>query len=311
MSSNLFSIDVVIPAYNAGAYIEQALQSVAKQDISIENIIIVNDGSKDNTKDIVEKFIASNSHQKITLINQENAGLSAARNIGIRHSKSEFIALLDADDLWKPNKLSSQIKLFKETKNTNLGVVYCAYELIDKFSKKIIASKNNTVIPNVRGSVYKSLMHGNFISGSGSSVLIKRIVLNHVGLFDEKLRACEDWDLWIRISKNYEFDFVDINLVSIRVHSKNMQKDWMRMLAADLMVLDKFVQHGEKNSFLLWKIRTYLANKNLKAQSILGFENCCPKLKKQLSGWRMKIVVLVLSPLRILTYLYLRLSVKR
>jgi glycosyltransferase involved in cell wall biosynthesis len=302
---------VVIPAYNASAYIDQTLHSVANQDMTIDNIIIVNDGSVDNTQKVVEGFIKSNKHLKITLINQANAGLSAARNTGISQSNAEFIALLDADDLWKPHKLSSQIKLFKECKNTNLGVVYCAYELIDNANNNIVSSKKNIITPRVRGKVYKSLMLGNFISASASGALIKRIALNDVGLFDEKLKACEDWDMWIRIAKKYEFDFVNIDLVSIRLHSSNMQKDLMRMLSAELMVLNKFIQQGEKNPFLLWKIRTYLSNTNHKAQSIIGFEECCPKLKLQITGWRMKIASLLLSSPKMLTYLYLKISHKR
>lgn len=306
MNSSPSSIDVVIPAYNAGQYITQTLQSVAKQDVPIANIIVVNDGSTDNTQVCVEAFIKANANLNIVLINQANAGLSAARNAGIRHSKADFIAPLDADDLWKPNKLSSQLKLFADSGNPQLGVVYCAYELIDDAGKNISSNPRSVIAPTLRGKVYKSLLRGNFISASGSGVLVKRSVFDTVGLFDESLRACEDWDMWLRIALQYQFDFVNTVLVSIRVHQNNMQKDLMRMLSAELMVLNKFTERSDENSFLLWKIRTYLFNKGVKANTIPGFEKCTPRLQTQLSGWRMGAATTLLAPARILANLYLK-----
>lgn len=311
MSASSYSVDVVIPAYNAGKYITQTLQSVAAQDANIASIIVVNDGSTDDTPERVLEFAKLNSHLNIVLINQSNAGLSAARNAGINQSQADYIALLDADDLWQPNKISSQIELLKRRPQPLLGVVYCGYQLIDEIGQVISTNPKDIVSPALRGNVYQSLLKGNFISGSGSSALIKRTVFNTVGLFDEQLKACEDWDMWLRIAKQYQFDFVDAKLVLIRVHPHNMQKDTMRMLSAELMVLNKFTEQGQGNPFLLWKMRTYLFNKRIPAQAISGFEQCSPTLKKQLSGWRMNMASCMLHPLQILANTYLKLSGKR
>lgn len=308
MSQSQFTIDVVIPAYNAGAFIAQTLQSVLLQDMSIQCVIVVNDGSIDDTQSKVLAFQEQNPQLKIALIHQENAGLSAARNAGIKHSKADYIALLDADDLWHPTKLSSQIKLFQDSQNPQLGAVYCAYGLIDVAGNLLPTKAQALIAPKLRGNVYKPLLRGNFISGSGSSVLIARTVFDQVGLFDQKLKACEDWDMWLRIAQHYQFDYVDHTLVSIRVHPHNMQKDFGRMVSAELMVLNKFYERGEKNPFLLWKLRTYLSNKQIAANSITGFSSCSPSLKAALSGWRMSFSSLALAPLRALANWYLKIK---
>jgi hypothetical protein len=186
-----------------------------------------------------------------------------------------------------------------------LGVVYCAYLLINEQDQLLPSTPKSVITPALRGNVHHKLLLGNFISGSGSSVLIKRSVFSEIGLFDEDLRACEDWDMWMRIAKKYQFDFINETLVSIRVHQNNMQKDGMRMLSAELLVLNKFIECGEENTFLLWKIRTYLMNKGLSASSIPGFEKCSAKLQSQLLGWRMNLASTLLAPLRTLAYIYL------
>lgn len=305
MSPSPYTIDVVIPAYNAGAFITQSLQSVLLQDAPIHSVIVVNDGSIDDTQSKVRAFQEQYPQLKIVLIDQMNAGLSAARNAGIRHSQANYIALLDADDLWHPTKLSSQIALFDKSQNPQLGVVYCAYELINTAGNLHPSKEQVLIAPKLRGHVYKPLLRGNFISGSGSSVLIAHAVFDQVGLFDEQLRACEDWDMWLRIAQYYSFDYVDQTLVSIRVHPNNMQKDLGRMMSAELMVLNKFYERGQSNPFLLWKLRTYLSNKKLTVDTITGFSHCSPKLQAQLSGWRMTLASTALAPLRWLANRYL------
>ena len=306
MSQPPYTIDVIIPAYNAGAFIAQTLQSVLLQDAQIHSVIVVNDGSTDDTQAKVLAFQQQNPKLNLILINQANRGLSAARNAGIEHSQADYIALLDADDLWDPTKLSTQIALYQNSNNPQLGLVYCAYRVIDRTGTPLPDKAQTLIAPALRGQVYKPLLRGNFISGSGSSVLIARAVFDQVGLFDAQLRACEDWDMWLRIAQHYSFDFVDQTLVSIRVHPDNMQKDLGRMVSAELMVLNKFYERGQSNPFLLWKLRTYLSNKKLTAHAIAGFDHCSPKLQAQLSGWRMTLASMALAPLRWLANGYLK-----
>lgn len=120
-------VDVIIPAYNAASFIEQALESIVAQGSCVASIIIVDDGSTDETVAIVQAFSRKYGNLKVRCITQKNAGPSAARNSGLRCAESEFVALLDADDLWHPEKISSQLALFDFPTLPNLGVVYCGY----------------------------------------------------------------------------------------------------------------------------------------------------------------------------------------
>lgn len=304
--NSLQLVDVVIPAYNAARYIEETLSSTAIQGDILSKIIVVNDGSTDHTQELVSQFSAKHPHISIQIIEQANAGLSAARNAGIKASTAPYIAFLDADDLWLPEKLNKQLSVFNQAQNDKLGLVYCAYGAISEKSARLPSVA--VISPSLRGDASRKLLLGNFISGSGSAVLIKRTVFDTVGLFDEKLRAGEDWDMWLRISKNFLIDYSPEELVLIRLHEANMQKDALRMLSADLMILNKFVLAGQMSYFLLWKIRTYLINRKMRASEIPGFDQCTPDLQNKLSGTSIKLATLVLAPLSLAAKAYFHLK---
>lgn len=280
---NKHLVDVVIPAFNAEKYLTQTLESVAKQGELIKSIIVVNDGSTDKTGEIVDSFSKAHQGLNITLLNQANQGLANARNKGIKAASAPYIALLDADDIWLDTKLKKQLRLFNKEQNLALGAVYCGYTLINENSIPI-TGKHLIIRPALRGNVFSKLQTGNFISGSGSSILIKADVFKEIGYFDETLNASEDWDMWLRIASKYQFDYVDENLVQIRVHASNMQKDFSRMLASELAMLNKFEKNGTHNYFLLWKIQTILFKKKISARSIVGFDSSEPWVKSQLTG---------------------------
>ncbi|MBU3623197.1 glycosyltransferase family A protein [Polynucleobacter sp. AP-Latsch-80-C2] len=305
-SKNRGLVDVVIPAYNAARYIEETLLSVAKQGDALAKVIVVNDGSSDSTAEIVSRFAASHPTITIQIINQENAGLSAARNAGIKAATAPYIAFLDADDLWLQEKLNMQLAVFNHSKDEKLGLVYCAYGVISETSTRLPTVA--LIHPKLRGNVARKLLLGNFISGSGSAVLIKKSVFDTVGLFDEKLSAGEDWDMWLRISQSFHADYCPEELVLIRLHDANMQKDTLRMLSADLMILNKFEVLQQSNFFLLWKIRTILFNQHMTADAIPGFGQCAPSLQEKLSGLRLKIAFIAIAPLAIIAKAYLSLK---
>lgn len=299
-------VDVVIPAFNAEKYIAQTLESAVLQGDLVKSIIVVNDGSSDKTGEIVDNFSKTHQDITITLIDQSNQGLANARNTGIKAASAPYIALLDADDIWLDSKLQKQLLLFNKLHNLGLGAVYCGYTLINENSLPI-AGKHLIIQPALRGDVYSKLLTGNFISGSGSSILIKANVFKDVGYFDETLKASEDWDMWLRIAKKYQFDYVDESLVQIRVHASNMQKDFSRMLASELAMLNKFEQNGTHNYFLLWKIQTILFKKKMAAHSIAGFDSSEPWVKSQFTGpirllWQSVLFVpnLVWGPLKMI-----------
>jgi glycosyltransferase involved in cell wall biosynthesis len=241
------TIDVIIPAYNAEKFIERTIESVLSQTYLLRKIIVIDDGSIDKTVEVVEN-ISKISKIPIVLISQENKGPNAARNTGLEHSDSEFIALLDADDIWKEEKLQKQIEVFEQSEFENLGLVYCGYELVDEKGEYV--NKKN-ILPCLKGKVFNQLLKSNLISGSCSSVLIKKECFEEVGLFDEKLRGSEDWDMWLRISKHYEFDYVDEPLVYITDRGASNNKNFEKMLDNRIKFLNKWMEEIKKERELV------------------------------------------------------------
>jgi len=238
-------VSVIIPTYNYGHYIEEAIDSVLAQTYKDYEIIVVDDGSTDNTEEVVSKY-----GPKIKYIYQENQGLSAARNTGIKKSNGEYIAILDSDDLWFPWKLEKQMKLFEA--NSVLGLVYSdgfAFSEKGVFDDFLFGENTNFY----RGRVFDKLLLNNFISCP--SALVKRDCFNKVGLFDTSLDACEDWDMWLRISLYYEIDYVNEPLVKHREHKGSMHTKAEMMEEAALKVLNKiFLQ---KNISFILKRKAY------------------------------------------------------
>jgi len=243
-TSAAMSIDVIIPVYNGEKYILQAIRSVEAQTYPANRIIVVDDGSTDGTREIIMQLEQSNP--RIRYIYKENGGLSSARNEGIGNVDSEFVAFLDADDEWFESKLEKQMDVFQNSKLEKLGLVYCQYVHIDEKSELIT---NLTIVSprkDMRGLVFEKLLPGNLISSSGSGVLVRKECFEKVGNFDEALKAAEDWDMWLRIAREFEFDFVSEDLVKIRRHGENMQKNKEHMFLNLLTFFDKWGNTLEK-----------------------------------------------------------------
>lgn len=190
-------VSVIIPTYNRAHLLGRALRSVINQTFEDFEIIIVDDASTDGTQTLVNSFEDKRiSYIKLYL----NQGVSVARNIGIQHAQGEYIAFIDSDDEWIPEKLKKQLDVFKDSTHS-LGLVY---------TKSVTVRENNekpSIIPLFRGNLLPFLLVYNYI-GLTSSPLIKKECFSKVGLFDESLPVSEDWDMWIRISQYYECSFV-------------------------------------------------------------------------------------------------------
>ena len=251
-----YKIDVIIPAYNAEKFIIRTLQSVINQTYAPTNIFVVDDGSTDQTTSLVDNFKQTSSIP-IQIISKKNKGISSARNVGIRASTSLFVAFLDADDIWLPTKLEKQVEIFIKSDLKKLGLIYCAYDLINENG---LPDKNGYVFhieQNIRGKIFSKLLHSNKIASSGSGILIKKECFDAVGLFDENLKAFEDWDMWLRIAEKYEIDYSQETLVQIRRHPQNMQKDFQKMHSNELYFYSKWMPKVwyRPQIFFLWEFR--------------------------------------------------------
>lgn len=214
------SVSVVIPAYNTGRFIAEAIESVLAQTFTDFEAIIVDDGSTDDTRDVVARF----TDPRLRYVYQDHAGVSAARNAGIRRAQGRYIAFLDADDWWLPEKLALQVRLLESHPET--GLVYCGACRV----------RNGRVLSRFRarykGDVFGSLLvRGNekVMAGSASAAIIRRECFEQVGGFDEECFALEDWEMWLRIAAQYAFDCVPDCLVYVRLHETNASSRAVKM----------------------------------------------------------------------------------
>jgi glycosyltransferase involved in cell wall biosynthesis len=200
-------VSVIIPSYNRSTLLPRAIKSVLDQTFSDLEVIVVDDASTDDTRQSVENLKDS----RIRYVRHNiNKGVNAARNTGIQSALGEFVAFLDSDDEWLPEKLAKQLDRFAEV-GDDVGVIYCGYLTKFQGTGEILA----TNIPQIRGQVFGELLNKCFLV-SGTPLI--RIRCFPEGFFDENLHGCEDWDMWLRISKNYQFDFVPDILAIIYIH---------------------------------------------------------------------------------------------
>jgi len=198
-------VSVVMAAYNHGSYISFAIESVMSQSWTDWELIIVDDGSSDHTSDVVRPYLKDS---RIAYCRQCNKGQASAKNIGIARSRGEYIAFLDADDVWYSDKLRQQLMLFDDPA---VGVVHARRQLIGADGN--ILEYKQRAIP--RGNVLNHIFIDNFVCFSSS--VVRKICFEKVGIFDESLRLGIDFDRWIRMSARYKFDHCDDILVQYRV----------------------------------------------------------------------------------------------
>lgn len=194
-------ISVIIPTHNRLQTLPRAVFSVLNQTFKDFDIWIVDDGSTDGTSDWVQSQILTQNEAKIHYIQTQQKGVSHARNKAVRMSQGEWIAFLDSDDEWKPEKLSKQLQMAKE--NPDLPLIH-GEEIWVRNGVQVNPMKKHQ---KTGGKIFKKCVPICCISPSTS--LIKRTVLEEVGLFREDFPVCEDYDLWLRITKKYEVGFIE------------------------------------------------------------------------------------------------------
>ncbi|MGX9115476.1 glycosyltransferase family 2 protein [Mesorhizobium sp. BHbsci] len=249
---NATVIGVVVPMFNAERTILPTLTSICQQSHQALDIIVVDDGSTDRSASIVAAY--AEQDRRIRLFRQPNAGVAHARNSGAAATDAEFLAFVDADDLWAPSKIALQLRVLQEG-GSSAGLAYCWFAEIDE-DGRIFSLKQ----PDADGRVLQRMCRNNFV-GNGSSMLVRRSAFERAGQFDPSLRArnaqgCEDLLMCLRIAENYEFRVVPQYLVGYRRTSGNMSSDVMQMFRSYQIVLaefhDKYPQFGsDLNAHLL------------------------------------------------------------
>ena len=222
-NNNIPLISVVMPAFNAERYICESIESVLNQSYENIELIVINDGSTDNTAQAVAHLMHA-----IIYIETENKGVSAARNLGIQQAKGEWIAFLDADDIWLPNKLQSQLD----------GLDECSWSYTDSFylgDHYTAKTKRSDLSPLLAGDIFEALLTENIITTS--SVIVRKSLIQDLGGFDESLAALEDWKLWLDIAKEHAISYIDQPLLMYRVYPGSTSRKARKMLPLHELII--------------------------------------------------------------------------
>ena len=236
-NSNQPLISVIIPAYNAERYISKTLDSVLHQTYRNIEVLVINDGSQDRTAEIIES-ICQHNHRVYPLY-QPHLGVAAARNAGIRQSRGQLIAPVDADDIWHPQNLEKLVHCMLKGK-PSLGLVYAWSVVIDEQG---LLTGDFRASP-IEGEVFETLLSHNFV-GNASACLIRRNCFNEVGcystkFFQQSMQGCEDWDLYLRIAEHRQFRVVSEFLIGYRRTKKGMSHSHTVMAISHSLMIDGF-----------------------------------------------------------------------
>jgi glycosyltransferase involved in cell wall biosynthesis len=247
-------VSVIIPTFNRGYIITDAIESVFSQTYKNYEIIVVDDGSSDNTREILEPHM-----DRILYFYQENGGQSSARNLGIKNSRGKYIAFLDADDLWMPEKLKTQIEVLE--KNPNIGMIYSRYiqhNTVDGLQTNLPIDKYT----------YSGYVFHKFFTHCPSwigTIIVNKKCFSRVGYFNESQRISPDKDLWFRIARKFEVLFIDRVLAIQRIQADSIttQKDIIEHFLIQLKRIETHYQ-----SLKVWE-KLLIANRYRKNRAQL------------------------------------------
>lgn len=230
-------VSVIIPLHNGAVTVERTLSSVLRQTWTNLDIVVVDDGSTDEGPTLVAKLQAGDP--RIRLLHQANAGVAAARNHGAAEARGDYLAFVDADDLWSPDKIADQMAAM-QAGGPSVGLVYTWAALIDE-NDRIYSLAHR---PEAEGWVLRDLCRANLV-GNGSSPLIRREAFDAVGGYDGSLhergaQGCEDLMIYLRIAELYEFRVIRRHLTGYRVSRGNMSSNALRMLRSCELTLESF-----------------------------------------------------------------------
>lgn len=221
-------ISIIIPIYNGEKTIKNTIESVLKQSFTDFEIIVVNDGSQDSTLEILNQI----KDERLRVFSYSNAGVSASRNRGLALARGEFISFLDADDLWTPDKLESQLRALQA--HPQAAVAYSWSDWVDESGQFLRAGGHITV----NGKAYEKLLVRDFVE-SGSNPLIRKQALDEVGEFDSSVTPAEDWDMWLRLAARYEFVTVPYPQILYRISPNSASFNVWKMEAGSLRVIER------------------------------------------------------------------------
>ncbi|MCB1196045.1 glycosyltransferase [bacterium] len=228
-------VSVIMPSYNCAHYLPNAIQSVLNQTFEDYEIVVIDDGSTDSTKDLMQAYVEKYP-QKIRYIYQKNKGLSGARNTGIENACGEYIALLDADDLWLPERLKAQIDFLK--KHPEYSFVFSDVYAMDENGKR--GKTMMRLKKPVSGDIFYELLLENFISVP--TTLIKKDCFKNAGFYSSDMKLCEDHHFSLRLANYYKGGYIDQPLACYMIRSNSLSSSLLNMRIWDMKVVDEMAR---------------------------------------------------------------------
>lgn len=223
-------VSIITPVYNGEQYLLETIESALAQTYQNFELLIVNDGSTDNSADIIKPYLKDS---RVKYIEQKNAGVAAARNTAIKQARGKYVGFLDQDDLWLNNKLEVQIAALEQ--DMNVALVHSRHDVIDLMGNKT----DYHLIPRASGYCLKDLFKENRIAVL--TVLIRKTIFDEIGLFNEQLSGVDDYDMWLRVTLKYPIKYINQSLASYRFHDSNISKDSFKMTVLDLKTINTFL----------------------------------------------------------------------
>ena len=274
-------VSVIIPTFNRFSLISRAIDSVLNQTIKPFEIIVVDDGSSDNTSTFIK-----NNYKSVKLIKQNNLGVSKARNVGIKNSSGDWIALLDSDDEWKKNKLEVQIKSLSEYD------YYSVCHTNEIWIRNGIRVNQKKRHQKYGGDIFDKCL--DICRISPSSIIFKKNIINEVGWFDEGLSICEDYDLWLRIAANFKILFIDKPLViKYGGHSDQLSKSVNGIEAYRIKSLENLLSNTKLiKDYKLLTIKMLITKLDIYKKGLLKRhkKNELLKINRKIKFWKNKLI---------------------
>lgn len=249
MNDNLVS--VILPTYNRKHTIKKALDSVLQQTYSNLEVIIIDDGSTDNTSDLIASYTDTRIHY---IYSPQNNGVSVARNTGISQANGEYIAFQDSDDIWHPQKISKQINAFKKDPKTQFCYHKIQYDI--SYDECLILPNDDIPIENKNGMIFPQMLYSNLVPCP--SLMVKSSFIQNIGLFDPSYPALEDYDYALRLSKNGSAKFIDEVLLYAGISPGGISSNSANHLLASCQLLLNYKQDYLAYDQLNHKIITIL-----------------------------------------------------
>lgn len=234
-------ITAIVPTFNRAPHLATTIESILNQSYKIDEIIVIDDGSTDDTQKLLHRF------KDLTIVKTSNEGVSHARNIGIKEAKNEWLCFLDSDDEWLKYKIENQVRLHRQTGLlfSHTGEIWCRNEKIVKYPKSLAKPEGDCFLQNLTTCKI-----------AASSVMVHKKVFGTIGYFDETMRVCEDYDLWLRISYQYKIGLIKDELIIKKAGHEQLSSKIFAIDRYHINALQKFLNtpyHDEVQTEILYK----------------------------------------------------------